>query len=157
LEGTVVSSNVAFEDLPLSHYTHDFNFRVLPDDTADNRFTNLLGIQENPITRERLPPDEQQSTIQVEWETGLAADNDGNPFQSVNQRGDSGGFFSAGHHRWDTIWNWPTNGDHVRVEGLWIWDRYYFGPTRPTGRVAPGPGVPRGEIPGQPEPQVESD
>ena len=32
-------------------------------------------------------------------------------------------FFTSGHERKDIIWNWPTYGDWVHVEGLWVWDR----------------------------------
>src|SRR5262249_44922492 len=48
LEGEVVRSgedspfpSVSFQDLPISHYTHDFNFAVRPDPTPDNHYTNL--------------------------------------------------------------------------------------------------------------------
>ena len=61
--------------------------------------------------------------IEVEWESGLGADNDDNPCHSDNEAGNSCGFFSAGHRRRDIIWNWPTVGDHVHVEGRWVWDR----------------------------------
>src|SRR5262249_48614405 len=49
--------------------------------------------------------------------------NDGNICSGANRRGNSAGFFSAGHRRGEVIWNWPTVGDRVHVEGLWIWDR----------------------------------
>jgi hypothetical protein len=126
LEGEVVwpssgdypGRGVSFKDLPISHYTHDFDFAVRPDPTPDNRYTNLLGIQvHNDGTETR------QDVIGVEWETGLGASNDGNPLQGPNTRGESGGFFSAAHRRGEVIWNWPTLGDRVHVEGLWIWDR----------------------------------
>jgi hypothetical protein len=108
------SPHVAADDLPISHYTHDFCFKVKPDPTADNRFTNLLGVNDDGS---------QQGLIEVEWECGLAADNDGNVCASVNKAGMSAGFFSAGHQRREPIWNWPTVGDWVHVVGRWIWDR----------------------------------
>ena len=61
--------------------------------------------------------------IGTEWEIGLGASNDGNICAKANRAGSSAGFYSAGHERGDTIWNWPTVGDHLHVEGLWIWDR----------------------------------
>ena len=64
-----------------------------------------------------------QDLIEVEWESGLGADNDSNACHSDNESGNSCGFFSAGHTRRELIWNWPTAGDHVHVEGYWIWDR----------------------------------
>jgi hypothetical protein len=125
LEGDVVPSDedypgpgVSFQDMPISHYTHDFCFAVRPDVTPDKRFTNLLGVRVYPDGHES-----RQGLIGVEWETGLGASNDGNPLKGPNTRGDSGGFFSAGHRRREVIWNWPTVGDWVHVEGLWIWDR----------------------------------
>ena len=233
LEGEVVPSgetypgpHVAHEDLPISHYTHDFTFHVRPDPTPNNRYTNLLGLQrgtyENPaeaarirediaqsqseiVTKERriedlarelqalqdlfdeTPPqgkdevkemidawhldhDEEfarvteelndlrlrqsdlrqrlnalprrwdpQAVIEVEWESGFGASNDGNPLSRSNTRGNSGGFFSAGHRRREVIWNWPTMGDHVHVEGLWVWDRVTHLPKRRSIRPASWP------------------
>jgi hypothetical protein len=119
LEGRVTEAEVAFHDVPFSHYSHDITFHVSPDRTSDKRFTNLLGIQIDPKTGQQ----QQQQEIEVEWETGLAAGNSGNPLAPLNIRGESGGFFSAGHHRGDYLSFWPTPGDRVHVEGLWIWDR----------------------------------
>jgi hypothetical protein len=119
LEGRVTDAEVAFHDVPISHYTHDMTFDVRPDATPDNRYTNLLGIQIDPKTGQRS----QQQEIEVEWETGLAAANSGNPLTSLNKAGQSGGFFSAGHQRGQMLSFWPTPDDHVHVEGLWIWDR----------------------------------
>jgi hypothetical protein len=34
-----------------------------------------------------------------------------------------GAFYSAGHKRRQIIWNWPTVGDHIHVQGLLNWDR----------------------------------
>ena len=65
----------------------------------------------------------QQGVLEVEWESGMGADNDGNPCSAANRRGDSCGFASAGHKRGQEIWNFPTEGDHVHIEGSWIWDR----------------------------------
>jgi hypothetical protein len=156
LEGTVASDpsdpdngpHVSFEDSPSSHYTHDFTFKVIPDEP----FRHLLGIQRHkilpgfatPIICESTPQQgvecenltcpeldgkpvlmETQRVIEVEWESGLGADYDSrvNPFCEPNIRGDSGGFYSQGHHRGDVIWQWPTIGDRVHVEGFWAWDR----------------------------------
>jgi hypothetical protein len=119
LEGTVREAEVAFHDAPISHYTHDMTFKVRPDATPDNRYTNLLGVQIDPRTGQRS----QQPIIEVEWETGLAAANSGNPFTPPNKAGQSGGFFSAGHQRGQMLSFWPTPGDRVHAEGLWVWDR----------------------------------
>src|SRR3989442_2290050 len=140
LEGDVVADrddaypgpHVSFEDVPLSHYTHDFTFKVKPDSTPDNRYTNLLGL----IPDESTGKYNSQEDIEIEWETGLGASNIdfpnstlpnapvfANPLALSNRSGNSGGFFSEGHKRRKIIWNWPTIGDHVHVEGLWVWDR----------------------------------
>jgi hypothetical protein len=208
LEGTVATPttndtdtgpHVSFEDTPFGHNTHDFAFKVKPDDP----YRHLLGIQvhttcatnvtetcppacapEPPPTGECPSPctlstngdcvdpsggpclvcptshctelsdgrcvenlgtakcdhfscadlanmpgciteltTQEDGLIEVEWESGVGADNDDNPCHSDNESGDSCGFFSAGHNRRELIWNWPTVGDHVHVEGYWIWDR----------------------------------
>lgn len=128
LEGTIADEGeegegsapalVSNEDFPTNHFTHDVNFFVKPDETPDHRYTNLLGVQVEENGRE-----ETQDVIGVEWETGLGADNDGNPLAEANMRGEGGGFYSGGHRRSEVIWAWPTRGDHVHVEGSWIWDR----------------------------------
>ena len=64
-----------------------------------------------------------QDLIEVEWESGLGADNDSNACHSTNEAGNTCGFFTAGHQRREVIWNWPTAGDRVHVEGYWVWDR----------------------------------
>jgi hypothetical protein len=124
LAGTVVAIKgdedypfpaVSYNDMPISHYSHDFCFAVQPDPTPDRRYDRLLA---------RTPQGAYaQQTIWVEWECGLGASNDDNPLQGDNTAGRSGGFYTAGHGRRDVIWNWPTLGDHVYVVGRWIWDR----------------------------------
>ncbi len=132
LEGTVipkpgskhVDTHVSPSDFPFHHYTHDFSFNVMPDSTLDNRFTNLLANRvikdekSNEIVDTVLVP-----YVHCEWESGLGAYNEGNPCSELNNAGASAGFYSSGHERRDRIWNWPTLGDWVHVEGLWLWDR----------------------------------
>jgi hypothetical protein len=68
--------------------------------------------------------DEYQDEIEVEWESGLAQNDAGdNPAVSENKKGNSFGFYSAGHKPKDVIWNWATVGDRVHVEGMWVWER----------------------------------
>jgi hypothetical protein len=128
LEGTVIpkpgnnkhiDTHVSPEDLPLFHYTHDFSFNVRPDSTDDSRYTNLLSLQ----VAENGKDTALREYIHVEWETGLAMANKGNPCAEANKTGKSCGFYTEGHERKDLIWNWPTIGDWVHVEGLWVWDR----------------------------------
>ncbi len=133
LEGTVIpqpnskhiDTHVSPSDFPYHHYTHDLTFNVKPDITPDNRYTNLLALQ---VTRSEERGVVKSDTIlkeyvHVEWETGLAANNEGNVCAELNKQGKSCGFYSSGHERKDVIWNWPTLGDWVHVEGLWLWDR----------------------------------
>lgn len=109
---------VAVGDLPTAHHTHDFCYHVEPDPTPDNRFTDLLGVQVHAGGLETF-----QKYIGIEWESGVGADNDGNPASAPNRRGDSYGYFSYGHRRGEVFWNWLTEGDRVHLEGRWIWDR----------------------------------
>ncbi len=131
-------TQVSPEDFPLNHYTHDFTFDVKPDFSPDNRYTNLLAIRDyhnkNKDKEKRKEKDKDKDKkvkadtvvekfIHCEWESGVAAGDYLNPAYDADKKGNSYGFFSAGHERRDLFWNWPTIGDWVHVEGLWIWDR----------------------------------
>lgn len=114
LEGVVSRDDdihVASQDLPSAHFTHDFTFSVNPD----SPFRYLLGKDRDSL----------QDHMEVEWESGLAQGDDRreNPAAIPNRRGDSFGFYSAGHQRQEVIWQWPTANDWVHVEGIWIVDR----------------------------------
>ncbi len=125
LEGIVKSSGISYMDFPSSHYTHDFDFTVLPDPSYHYVFgDHITGPGPNGVGWTRA---DSQNEIEVEWESGLGQDNviDGvaNPATAANRYGNSFGFFSAGHTSKDDLWNWPADGDRVHVEGLWIWER----------------------------------
>jgi len=105
------------------HRQHDAEVRRLTRELQSGKCRSVI-----------TDKDRQQPSIEVEWETGLGASNDIVPpignFPGVpnllapnNRQGESGGFYSAGHSRRQIIWAWPTIGDHVHVEGSWIWDR----------------------------------
>ncbi|MGB7201399.1 MAG: RICIN domain-containing protein [Pyrinomonadaceae bacterium] len=119
LEGVVArdGAHVSSQDAPAAHFTHDFIFHVNPDPA----FRYLLA---KPAPRQNLP-DFVQNDVEVEWESGLAQADDRkrNPASAASIRGDSFGFYTAGHKLRDPIWNWPTNNDWVHVEGIWIFDR----------------------------------
>ncbi len=87
-------------------------------------------------------PAQIQQYIEVEWECGLGQNNifpqsvlkqfgaelgltklSANPAREPNMRGESFGLYSTGHRQGALLWNWPTAGDWVHVDGLWIWDR----------------------------------
>lgn len=120
-----VNTHVSQEDMPIYHYTYDFSFNAVPDEYPDNRYRNLLSL----TVKEKIADGvvrfdtSEQEYLHMEWEIGLAAGNKGNICSEANRKGKSCGFYSAGHERGDTIWNWPSIGDWVHVEGLWIWDR----------------------------------
>ena len=129
LEGRVTSNlvtgtngpHVSHEDLPFYHYSHDMDFEVVPDVTEDNRYTNLLPYL---VYKKKEGNDTVlHPTIGIEWECGLGMCNRVNILSADNDVGRSGGFFSAGHELGDKIWNWPSIGDWVHVEGNYIWDR----------------------------------
>lgn len=125
LEGIVVGSGTAYMDFPTSHYTHDFNFSVIPDPAFHYLFgKHITGPGLNGVGYVYA---DSQEKIEVEWESGLGQNNvlDGvaNPATAFNRHGNNFGFFSAGHDSKDVLWNWPADGDRVHVEGLWIWER----------------------------------
>lgn len=113
--------HISHEDLPFYHYTHDVGFDVIPDKTPDSKYTHL---QPYLIYHKENGHDTVlQYAIHCEWETGMGAGNKINPFRDINDEGRSGGFLTAGHERGDIIWNIPTAGDWVHVEGNYVWDR----------------------------------
>jgi len=114
--------HVSYEDLPLYHYTHDFSFNVFPDKGYRNLLSRYINIEKDSLGNE-IRDTIVRDWVHCEWESGLAAGNRKNKYAKVCRAGGSAGFASAGHERYDVIWNWPTAGDWVHLEGLWIWDR----------------------------------
>lgn len=104
---------ISHEDFPLYHYTHDFTFNL----KLDSGYTNLLAYQVNKGDTNK------QQTLHIEWESGLGAYNATNPQNVMGSEVQSSGFASSGYDEVYKIWWWPTVGDWVHVEGLWIWDR----------------------------------
>lgn len=114
--------HVSFEDLPLYHYTHDFSFNVFPDEGYRNLLSRYIKISKDEDGNE-VKDTVVRDWVHCEWESGLAAGNRGNKHKEACEIGGTAGYATAGHERYDIIWNWPTAGDWVHVEGLWIWDR----------------------------------
>ncbi|MCG3165708.1 MAG: hypothetical protein POELPBGB_01483 [Bacteroidia bacterium] len=110
--------SVSAGDLPVYHYTHDITWNLNPDKNY-RHFLSYDIIKKPDGTIDTV----RNTTIHIEWETGLAQSNKGNMCTELNRQGKSCGFYSAGHERGDVIWNWPTLGDWVHVEGLRVWDR----------------------------------
>lgn len=115
-------SHVSHEDLPFNHYTHDMCVDIVPDATPDGRYTNLLPYLVNVRSDGKLDT-ALQGSLGIEWECGLGASNKLNPLRKLNNAGKSGGGCTAGHDKGDIIWEWPTTGDWMHVEGLYVWDR----------------------------------
>lgn len=115
-------THVSHEDLPFYHYTHDMCVDIVPDATPDGRYTNLLPylvtLHPNGVSDTTL-----QTTLGIEWECGIGADNKCNPCTANNNIGKSSGGCTGGHEKGDIIWQWPTPGDWVHAEGHYVWDR----------------------------------
>ena len=129
-EGTVASNpidgtsctHVSHEELPFYHYTHDMCVDIIPDATPDGRYTDLLPYLVSKRSDGSIDTS-IQAALGIEWECGIAAGNRRNPCYKLNNEGKSCGGCSQGHERMDMIWNWPTVGDWLHVEGLYVWDR----------------------------------
>ena len=114
--------HVSWQDLPLYHYTHDIGFNVWPDKGYRNLMSRYVSVSHDENGSE-IRDTVVRKFVHCEWETGLAAGNKGNPASAKTRSGNSFGFASKGHERYDVIWNWPTIDDWVHLEGLWVWDR----------------------------------
>lgn len=114
--------HVSFEDLPLYHYTHDFSFNLFPDSGYRHVLSRYIKLVKGP-DGEELRDTIVRDWIHCEIESGLGAANRGNKHADQCRKGGSAGYGSEGHERHDIIWNWPTAGDWVHIEGQWIWDR----------------------------------
>lgn len=115
-------AHVSHQEFPFNHYTHDLCVDIVPDVTADGRYTNLLPYLVN-VHPDGTKDTTIQPTLGIEWECGIAAGNKLNPCAKLNNAGKSCGGCSAGHEAKDIIWQWPTTGDWIHVEGLYVWDR----------------------------------
>ena len=91
-------AEVAEEDIPWNHYTHDFTFQVIPDVF----YNHLLSSWANPDGTVG-----RHTEMEVEWENASA--------MKVNDDD-------------DRVWGgapefvWPSVGDRVWVAGRWIFD-----------------------------------
>lgn len=115
-------SHVSHEELPFNHYTHDMCVDIVPDPTPDGRYTNLLPYLVT-VHADGSRDTALQPTLGIEWECGLGAANKINPCAKLNDLGKSCGGCTGGHEIKDIIWQWPTTGDWMHVEGLYVWDR----------------------------------
>jgi hypothetical protein len=127
-------AEVSEEDLPWNHYTHDFTFQVVPDQTyqhllsswvrfpgvtlpnVPDPFCSSLGGSfdgTNCVVPPEICPDLTTGTtchhtqMEVEWDSASLMD-EGEGFQRI----------------WGAVpeFVWPAVGDRVWVEGRWIFD-----------------------------------
>jgi hypothetical protein len=96
--GSQSTSEVAEEDIPWTHYTHDFTFKVTPD----TNYQHLLSSWTNADGSSNHHTD-----MEVEWENASLMD-EGDGFQRI----------------WGAVpeFVWPAVGDRVLVAGRWIFD-----------------------------------
>jgi hypothetical protein len=92
------TAEVAEEDLPWTHYSHDYTVRVTPDPN----YQKLLSYQANPDGTTTLHTD-----MEVEWDNASLMD-------------EKEGF----QRTWGAVpeFVWPAVGDRVWVSGRWIFD-----------------------------------
>ena len=91
-------SEVAEEDLPWNHYTHDFTVRVIPD----SAYFHLLSSWVNSDGSVSV-----HGEMEVEWENGSLMDEGGRYQRTLGAVPE---------------FVWPAVGDRVWVEGRWIFD-----------------------------------
>ena len=111
---SVRGPHISEEDFPNFHYSHDFCFNVFPD----SAYKHLLCYFNTEDGQWAC-----RTHMHVEWESGLANGNSTNPLASAMQYGNSSGFISFGHTRKQAIEHWPSIGDWVHLEGIYVWDR----------------------------------
>lgn len=106
--------HISEEDFPNYHYSHDFCFNVFPDSGYKNLLCYFNTEDGQWACRRHM---------HVEWETGMGNGNSTNPFKEPMCKGNSAGFISYGHLRKQPIEHWPSIGDWVHLEGIYVWDR----------------------------------
>ena len=110
VSGVVVASDVAYNDTPANHNSHDVDFSILVDQPYDGLLSqvnrpNTAGrddLEANDGPHDLRPP----TRIGVEWELGTFPSERG---KAVPQR-----YFPR--------WAWPSVGDRVWTNGHWVFD-----------------------------------
>ena len=103
--GVVEGSNVARNDTPANHDSHDHGTHV----KVDSRYRHLLSNANPPNTEDTVDSVEQFVTphvMELEWEIGVFPDVRGN----------------AAPEAYFPRWAWPSIGDRVYANGNWIFD-----------------------------------
>jgi hypothetical protein len=103
-------SEVSEEDIPTSHFTHDFTFKVIPDEAYFRLLSSWVNADGTIGTHDK---------IEVEWENASLMD----PLEWRNGRlvTDAPDGFARD---WGAVpeFAWPAVGDRVWIEGRWIFD-----------------------------------
>lgn len=103
--GRVSSSQVAYEDFPAAHDSHDQNTVVVVDRGQEN----LLSDVGQPNDEEDVGSAQQlkaPTSIEAEWEIGTKTSETG----------------KNAPERTFPRWAWPSKGDRVWMNGAWIFD-----------------------------------
>lgn len=102
--GSQASSEVAEEDLPWNHYTHDFGVKIIPDLGYHHLLSSWVDLTDGMI---HVHPD-----MEFEWDNASLMD-ESEGFQRI----------------WGAVpeFVWPAVGDRVWVEGRWIFDCGHVG------------------------------
>ena len=105
--GFVTGSQVAYNDTPANHDSHDQNFNVLVD-PGQAGLLSIVGGNSHGLGPgdADYAPDE----IEVEWETGIDTDDEPDVRTGDGVNGIFRRFF------------WPSKGDRAWVNGHWIFD-----------------------------------
>lgn len=99
-------SEVAEEDIPWIHYTHDKTMDIVPDPGYKHLLSQFLNFS----TGEYVVRDD----MEVEWDNGGVGAEEGTDFID---------------NIWGALpeWAWASVGDRVWIAGRWIWDCGHVG------------------------------
>jgi hypothetical protein len=110
VSGVAVASDVAYNDTPSNHNSHDVDFSILVDAAYDHLLSNVnrpnTGNRDNLAANDGADDLTTPTRIGVEWELGTFPRERG---QVVPQR-----YFPR--------WAWPSVGDRVWANGHWVFD-----------------------------------
>ena len=110
VSGVVLSSNMASNDTPANHNSHDWVFHLEVDPGMQDALSNVNGPNDGDRDNDLVPDDEHQTVtpeeIEVEWESGIIPSE---------KSGD-------GSLHYFPKWAWPSAGDRAWADGNWVFD-----------------------------------
>ena len=108
--GVVESANIASNDTPANHDSHDMNFDIKLDLGQKGLLSNVNSPNNSDFDDDTDPGEDsdviEPEEIEVEWETGIRPDE---------HSGD-------GENAIFPKWAWPSIGDRAWVNGNWVFD-----------------------------------